>query len=130
VSRYGRGLYTDKARATSSRPIAPAAWRSCGTVANRFISSLNSIQQCRYSCPAVPGDCAAHLHQARDELHGLRTDGFRALPAQERVHAWLVPPLQVQTSTLVPFAVAPLVTSRQRFDGTPVMVPLPLTFHC
>jgi hypothetical protein len=37
--------------------------------------------------------------------------------------------LQIQTSTLVPLAVAALVTSRHRPDCTPVIVPLALTFH-
>src|SRR6185437_601363 len=47
-----------------------------------------------------------------------------------RVHCWLLPPLQDHSSTSAPLAVDAPVTSRQRPDWTPVMVPLALRFHC
>jgi hypothetical protein len=41
----------------------------------------------------------------------------------------LAPPLQVQILTVVPLAVAAPVTSRQRPDSTPTIVPSAFTVH-
>src|SRR5947208_6430044 len=46
-----------------------------------------------------------------------------------RVHRWLLPPLQVHSSSRVPLAVPAPVASRQSPDCTPVMVPFALTVH-
>src|SRR5579875_1200934 len=46
------------------------------------------------------------------------------------VHCWLLPPLQVHSSTRAPSAVEAPVTSRQSPDWAPVIVPLALKFHC
>src|SRR6266567_864064 len=46
------------------------------------------------------------------------------------VHCWLVPPLQVHSSTRAPLAVEAAVTSRQSPDWALVMVPLALKVHC
>src|SRR5215831_10646305 len=51
-------------------------------------------------------------------------------PLTVRVHFWLEPPLQSHSCTLVPLAVSMALTSRQRLDCTPVMVPSVLRFHC
>src|SRR4051812_41821895 len=45
----------------------------------------------------------------------------------QRLHCWLVPPLQVQISTSTPLAVPAPVTSRQSPDCTPTIVPVGLT---
>src|SRR4051812_612301 len=52
---------------------------------------------------------------------------FRGQPS---VHCWLLWPLQVQSWTLVPLAVAAPETSRHSPDWTPVTEPFELTFHC
>jgi hypothetical protein len=46
------------------------------------------------------------------------------------VHRWLLPPLQVHSSTRVPLAVPAPMASRQSPDWTPVTTPLGLTSHC
>src|SRR5689334_11881457 len=63
----------------------------------------------------------------RDREYASPGQGY-AGSGQEWVHCWLPPPLQVQISTAVPLAVAAPVTSRQRPDSTPTIVPS--AFHC
>ena len=46
------------------------------------------------------------------------------------IHCWLLPPLQVHSSTRAPSAVDAPVTSRHSPDCAPVIVPLELKFHC
>jgi 4-amino-4-deoxy-L-arabinose transferase-like glycosyltransferase len=50
--------------------------------------------------------------------------------SQSRVHFWLPAPVQGQSWSVVPLAVAPLVTSMQRPEGTPWMLPSGLRVHC
>src|ERR1700738_4402344 len=67
--------------------------------------------------------CGGGVTAARD---GRR----RSLGSYPRVHCWLLPPLQVHSSTRAPLAVEAPVTSRQSPDCTPVTVPFGLRFHC
>src|SRR5689334_15138181 len=82
------------------------------------------------SSPSSTSPTAPNSPPPRSTAGGHPTGAREPTAAYERIHCWLEPPLQVHVSTLVPFAVAPLVTSRQRPDCTPVMVPLLLMFHC
>src|SRR6185312_13891219 len=61
--------------------------------------------------------------------HGPLPGGGGGCPP-DKVHCWLLWPLQDQRMSFVPFAVAAPLASRHNPDCTPVMVPLALTFHC
>src|ERR1022692_2996819 len=71
-------------------------------------------------------------HPVRARLRALSQIRLRPgpCPGYCRDQCWLLPPLQVQISTGVPFAVPPPVTSRQSPDPRPTTVPSELRFHC
>src|SRR5579884_3524648 len=80
----------------------------------------------RESCASEPrrrGFVGAWVGAAGQRTR-LRAHGY------PRFHCWLLPPLQVHSSTSAPSAVDAPVTSRQSPDCAPVMVPLELKFHC